>query len=138
MKCLLCKYFSTENVEELLNHYVYFHQINENNYYFKELFHRILTVFIKNTAKNVKKFLIPVGKKSHSFLKHYEQIGGARNNRPSHIFKRGRRMYFVINSLFDSCSYNLFDAENAIDDFLEGVRKKIVASDNVEVEAVLI
>ena len=31
-------YYATQNNEKLLKHYIYCHQINEINYYFKKLF----------------------------------------------------------------------------------------------------
>ena len=37
MKCLLCD-LENANDEEFKNHFIYFHLINKDNYYFKELF----------------------------------------------------------------------------------------------------
>ena len=37
MKCLLCD-LQNYNDKELKNHYIYFHLINKDNYFFKELF----------------------------------------------------------------------------------------------------
>ena len=39
MKCLLCN-LKNDNDEELKNHFIYFHLINKDNYYFKELFNK--------------------------------------------------------------------------------------------------
>ena len=36
MKCTLCK-FKTSNKEELKNHYINFHNVDENNEYFKKI-----------------------------------------------------------------------------------------------------
>ena len=37
MKCLLCDLKNDDNVD-LKNHYIHFHLIDKNNYFFKELF----------------------------------------------------------------------------------------------------
>ena len=135
MKCLLCKYVSTQNDEELLNHYIYFHNINENNYYFKELLSLDSNSHYPKYCDKCKRAISTCRvKKNHSFLKHYQQIDGFLNNRPINISRRGPVTYFSINFSLHSNFYNLFDGEKTIDDFIEVVRQKFVPNDNAEVQ----
>ena len=135
MKCLLCNYVSTQNDEELLNHYIYFHHINENNYCFKELFSLDSNShYSKYYNKCKRAFSTCSEKENHSFLKHYQPIDGFLSNRPINISRRGSVTYFLINFSLHSNFYNLFDGEKTIHDFIEVVRQKFVPNDNVEVQ----
>ena len=42
--------------------------------------------------------------------------------------------YFLINFSLHSGSYNFFDAEKTVDNFIEVVRQNVVPDDNVEVQ----
>ena len=137
MKCLLFKYFSTQDDEELLNYYICFHQVNQNNYYFKDLFSLDTNSFYSKYCDKYKKLFSTCTEKSnHIFLQHYQQIGGdtSSSNHPIDIFKRGPITFFSINISAHSNSYNFFDGEKAIDNLIENVRQKFVTSNNVEVQ----
>ena len=115
MNCLLCKYLSTQIDEKLSNYYIYFHQINENNYYFKELFSLDTHNFYSKYCDNCKKIFNSCRpKKNLSFLQHHQQAGGsanAQNNLPNNALKRGPITYFSMSYSLRSNFYNLFDVE---------------------------
>ena len=75
MRCLKCN--NNLNDEVLKLHYQYYHSINENNYFFKELF------LPDNACKRCDECKIEFkncrSKKNHNFLFHYHQTGGNRN-----------------------------------------------------------
>lgn len=74
------------------------------------------------------------GKKTNSFLEDYLQTGGSLNNRSINISIRNAITYFLINFSLHSGSYNFFDAEKTVDNFIEVVRQNVVPDDNVEVQ----
>ena len=136
MKCLLCKYFSAQNDEELRNHYISVDQINKNSYYLKAFFLLDKDRFYSKYCDKCKKvFNSCREKENHSFLQHYQQADGfanMQNNLPINVLNRGSIAYFSINYSLHSNFYNFFDAENTVDDFLEAVKQKFIPTDNAE------
>ena len=70
MKCLL--YPSVfKNQKELLDHYLSYHNIDQNNWFFEKLFQSDNKVFFKNCIR-CNQFLATRKEKAiHDFLKHY-------------------------------------------------------------------
>ena len=96
MKCLLCN-FQNPNNEELKNHYICFHQIKRDNYYFKELF--LLDTENRYSRRSEESKIIfqsCTQKKNHCYLNKYAQVGGS-NNFPLNISKRSLITYYSIN-----------------------------------------
>ena len=50
MKCLLCCSVF-ENQKELLDHYLAYHNVDENNWFFKKLFQLDIRAFLKNCLR---------------------------------------------------------------------------------------
>ena len=72
MKCLL---FSSnfDNQKDLLNHYVSYHNVHENNWFFQKLFQVKNKSVLKNCVR-CKEFQTTEKHQSiHNFLKHYEE-----------------------------------------------------------------
>ena len=70
MNCLLCS-STFENQEDLLGHYIDYHNVDENNWFFQKLFQ----IKNKTVLKRVRceEFLTTDKHKSvHNFLKHYD------------------------------------------------------------------
>ena len=70
MKCLLCK-FNSKNKLEIENHYINFHNVDEENVYFKKLLTKKNDVFVGERCLKCDEF-IPTAeyKKFRNFLKH--------------------------------------------------------------------
>ena len=119
MKCLLCNAnFLSE--DELKNHYIWYHLINENDVYLSDLFKPdniykgcdICQIELENSRN----------KKKHMFLFWYGQMGGNRENGqlPMNILKRGPITYYTISYDQHKNFYDFF-SEQIVSDFLSSV-----------------
>ena len=130
MKCLLCK-FETENTKEIKRHYINFHNIDENNNYFQRLLVNENDVIVGDRCPKCSEFIPTLKyKKSHNFLKHYE------NGREDYFEEKPISIIEIGNSIkkyeikFSEHSeyYDFFNADKLVDDFLTNVRRKIKRS----------
>ena len=119
MKCLLCNVnFLSE--DELRNHYIWQHLIDENDVYLNDLFRP--DSFCEGCDICQTEFENSRSKKNHMFLFHYGQMGSNRENRqlPINILKRGGITYYTISSDQHKNYYDFFN-EQIVDDFLSSV-----------------
>ena len=88
MKCLLCN-FQNPNDEELKKHFIAYHFVDKDNYFFKELFsHNTKSRYSKNFDECKIKFRSCRQKKNHSFSVHRAQFGGAITSLPINVIWR--------------------------------------------------
>ena len=72
MKCFLCS-STFENQEDLLHHYISYHNVDENNWFFQKLFQLKNKTILKQCIR-CNKFLTTDKQESiHNFLKHYDE-----------------------------------------------------------------
>ena len=72
MKCLLCS-SKFKDQKELLDHYLSYHNIDENNWFFQKLFQSNNKTLLKNCIR-CNEFLATEKQKAvHDFLKHYDE-----------------------------------------------------------------
>ena len=72
MKCLLCSSMFRDQ-KELLDHYLSYHNIEENNWFFKKLFQSNSKTLLKNCVR-CNEFLATQKQKAvHDVLKHYDE-----------------------------------------------------------------
>ena len=70
MKCLLCS-SKFKDQKDLLDHYLSYHNIDENNWFFQKLFQASNKTLLTNCFR-CSEFLATVKQKAaHNFLKHY-------------------------------------------------------------------
>ena len=70
MKCLLCS-SKFKDQKDLLDHYLSYHNIDENNWFFQKLFQTKNKTLLTNSLRN--EFLATEKQKVvHNFLKHYD------------------------------------------------------------------
>ena len=132
MKCLLCD-LENDNDEELKNHCIYFHLIENDNYYFSELFNKDFeNKYSKRCMEcNNLSFDTCRKKKNHCFLLHYKQSGGSLKS--LNISRRGNVITtYSINYSTHKNSYEFFDAEKTIKDFASVVDSKFLPRGKVE------
>ena len=73
MNCLLCS-STFQNQEILLNHYIFYHNVDDNNCFFQKLFQIKNNKSILKLCVRYSEFLTTEKHKSiHNFLKHYEE-----------------------------------------------------------------
>ena len=123
MNCLLCEY-TANNVDNIKKHYVLFHKINENNYFFKEM------LLNRNGVLNTDCIrcgcFIPTVKHKtrHNFLKHY--VDGERKPvelKPIDVVKKDSIISFTISYDKYSDEYNFFNSEELAEDFLFNIKR---------------
>ena len=123
MKCLLCDYISN-TVDDIKKHYTSYHKINENNFFFRQLFlnqngfvncdcircHKFITT---------KKFMA-----RHNFLKHY--IDGERKPaefKPIDIKRNQEVTIYQITFEKHSSEFDFYNSTEIVEDFLFNVQR---------------
>ena len=129
MKCLLCKFNSNEK-NELKSHYLKYHNVDENNLFFKKLIDQRSNIIHGRKCKNCNEFVFS-NKTTHDFLKHYDR-GFLENeltdfsvDKPLNIIKIGHIEKFEITFKEHSPSYDFFDSVTVVEDFLNTVKNEI-------------
>ena len=87
----------TEALEILRKHYISYHLINENNYYFKQLF--LPSKYSNECDRCNIEFKNCMVKKNHEFIYHYHQVGGRQviDQLPMNVIKLGPITQYRIN-----------------------------------------
>ena len=105
------------------------HSINENNYFFRELFSPDSVSKQRDECKL--EFKNCRLKKNHNFLLYYNQVGGRRTQQlPISVLRRGPIFYYSINFDQHKKFYDFYD-EEIVDDFLNSVYERFVSGKNV-------
>ena len=135
MKCLLCDY-KNDQVEELKEHYLKYHNVDENNFFFKKLINQKKNIIHRKKCNYCNEFVF-VNKVNHDVLKHYERglpiyddDGNADDNRPVTITNAGDVKKFEITFKEHSSYYDFFDSVAVVDSFLAQIKKLVQRYDN--------
>ena len=144
MKCLLCDYITTDK-KSLKEHYIEFHNVNKNNYFFKRLIDFKGNTFYQRQCQFCKEFVYE-NKVEHDFLKHYNdaniQSGGAAAaaagyddddddddddgngslKKPINIIDKQSIRKIEITFKEHSTFYDFFDSVAVVDNFLNQVK----------------
>ena len=120
MKCLLCSSQFKEQ-KGLLNHYVTFHNVDENNWFFQKLFQ------IKN--KSVLKCCLTCDKclvnDEQNFLKHYDDGKTMQfEEKPFDILKLPTLTIYSIELRKHQNFYDFYNSELCVDDFLRNGKSR--------------
>ena len=129
MKCLLCS-SKFKDQKELSDHYLSYHNIVKNNWFFQTLFQSNNKAFLKNCIRCNQFLATQKEKPVHDFLKHYNEgkiipfeekpLEIVRYPALSCIyqmaFKKGNNFYAFSNS------------EKCVDEFLQNVKHRFQAS----------
>ena len=118
MKCLLCSY----NGDKIKEHYIVYHKINKDNYFFKQLFQKN-NFCIESCCIRCSKF-IPTNKFmiQHNFLEHYES--GERKPaeyKSKTVINNKEVLIYQINFSEHCNEYDFYDSQQIVDDFLLNV-----------------
>ena len=143
MQCLLCNQKLT-NKENLKDHYVKSHKVNENNVFFKKLIdQKKNNVMYKRNCNYCNEFVF-ANKTKHDFLKHYMigagGGGGGGNDddddddddavRPLNVTYLGVIKKFEITFKEHSSYYDFFDSVALVDGFLAEIKNYIFRYNN--------
>lgn len=130
MKCTLCK-FQSSNKEEVKNHYINFHNVDENNAFFKKIIEfRENDVLVGEKCQKCNEFIPTLKYRNyHNFLKHYKDGKNFEEDKPISIVEIGSNIKkFEIKYSEHSDFYDFHNADKVVDDFLQVVSKKIKRS----------
>ena len=134
MQCLLCNQKLT-NKENLKDHYVKSHKINENNVFFKRLIdQKRNNVMYRRNCNYCSEFVF-ANKARHDFLKHYMIGAGGINDdddavRPLNVTNLGVIKKFEITFKEHSSNYDFFDSVALVDGFLAEIKNYIFRYNN--------
>ena len=136
MKCLLCDY-KNNNKQELKEHYVKYHNINEDNLFFKKVINQDKNVVIHRRKCNYCNQYVFINKADHDFLKHYGKglpIDGddssSSSSRPVNVSIVGDVRKIEITFKEHSSYYDFFDSVAVVDSFLAQGKRLIQRYDN--------
>ena len=125
MKCLLCK-FNANDKNELKKHYLKYHNVDENNLFFKKLIDQRNNVIHGRKCKDCNEFVFS-NKVNHDFLKHYDKglsidFDSSDLDKPINVTQTGDIKKFEITFKEHSSYYDFFDSVAVVDKFLAQVK----------------
>ena len=136
MQCLLCNQKLT-NIENLKDHYVKSHKVNENNVFFKKLIDQKKKDVLYRRHCNYCNEFVFMNKTKHDFLKHYMIGGGDGGNdddddvvRPLNVTYSGVIKKFEITFKEHLSHYDFFDSVALVDGFLAEIKNYIFRYNN--------
>ena len=130
MKCLLCDYKNNEK-KELKEHYLKYHNVDENNLFFKRVINQGENVIFHRRKCSYCSEFVYLNKANHDFLKHYARglsINADDNDVDSKsvdISNVGDVKKFEITFKKHSFDYDFFDSAAVVDSFLARVKKLV-------------
>ena len=136
LQCLLCNQKFT-NKENLKDHYVKFHKVNENNSFFKKLIDQKKKNVMYRRICNYCDENVFMNKAKHDFLKHY-MIGSGNDEsdafddtvRPLNVTSGGAIKKFEITFREHSSYYDFFDSVALVDSFLAELKNYVFRYNN--------
>ena len=128
MKCLLCN-FQSNDQKEVKNHYINFHRVDSKNEFFQKIFVGDKNVFYGKRCLRCQEYL-PTSrfKIHHNFLKHYNDGETIVDNKPIIVTKIVAVKKYEITFQEHSGSYEFFNSEKLVDEFLLLPKSKIFRS----------
>ena len=127
MKCLLCNYENNKR-EQLKEHYLKYHDIDERNLFFKKLINQNKNVVIHRRKCRYCNEFVFMNKADHNFLKHYGKGLPTQDDnnvddddddkKPVNISNIGSIRKIEITFKEHSSYYDFFDSVAVVDSFL--------------------
>ena len=135
MKCVLCNYQNNQ-VNNLKEHYLKDHNVDENNVFFKKLINQKRNNIYHKNCNYCNEFVF-LNKSQHDFLKHYGRglTGGDGDddnddNLPVAITYTGDITKLEITFKEHSSYYNFFDSVAVVDSFLAQIKRLVKRYDS--------
>ena len=122
MKCLLCN-FKNNQREKLKEHYLKYHNVDENNFFFEKLINQKKNIIHRRKCNYCNEFVL-LNKANHDFLKHYGR-GLSIDERPINILNVGNVKKMEITFKEHSSDYDFFDSVAVVDSFLAQIKKLV-------------
>ena len=128
MECVLC---TTTNIENIKEHYIKFHKIDENNVFFKKFINRKKTNVVYRRKCNLCDEFVFFDKAVHDFVKHYLQgivygsgsdFSSNSGRKPVNVTSLGTLKKIEITFKEHSSDYDFYDSVALVDTFLAEVK----------------
>ena len=122
MKCLLCS-SKFKDQKDLLDHYLSYHNIDENNWFFQKLFQTKNKTLFTNCLRCNEFLATEKQKVVHNFLKHYDDGKTIPfEEKPLDIVRYPALTIYSIEIQKHITFYKFYDSENCVEDFLRNVK----------------
>ena len=127
MKCLLC-FSKFKDQKDLLNHYVTYHNVDENNWFFQKLF-QIKDKRLLKRCLRCDKFLETEKQKTvHNFVKHYEDGKTIPyEEKPLDVLRLASLMIYSIEFRKHQIFYDFCNSELCVKNLFKNVRYRFKA-----------
>ena len=127
MKCLLCS-SKFKDQKDLLNHYVTYHNVDENNWFFQKLF-QIKDKRLLKRCLRCDKFLETEKQKTvHNFVKHYEDDKTIPyEEKPLDVLRLASLMIYSIEFRKHQIFYDFYNSELCVKNLFKNVRYRFKA-----------
>ena len=124
MKCLLCS-SKFQDEQKLIEHYLTYHNVDQNNWFFKKLFVKDNKAFLRNCIRCGEFLITKKEKAAHDFIKHYDNGKEIPfEGKPLDIIKLPALTIYKIEFKKYKNQYSFFNAEKCVDDFLKNVQNR--------------
>ena len=138
MKYLLCG-FIANIVDDIKKHYINYHRINKNNFFFQQLMIN-QNGFLNSDCIRCHEFM-PTKKfmARHNFLKHY--IDGERKPaefKPIDVIKNKEITIYQITFKKHSNEYDFYNSHEVVDDFLLNVKRLFKPTNKVFLKGIFL
>ena len=126
MKCLLC-FSKFKDQKDLLNHYVTYHNVDENNWFFQKLF-QIKDKRLLKRCLRCDKFLETEKQKTvHSFVKHEDGKTIPYEEKPLDVLRLASLMIYSIEFRKHQIFYDFYNSELCVKNLFKNVRYRFKA-----------
>ena len=121
MKCLLCS-SKFQDQQKLIDHYLTYHNVDQNNWFFKKLFVTDNRAFLRNCIRCYQFLTTKKEKAAHDFIKHYDA------GKEVDIIQLPALTIYKIEFKKYKNQYSFFNSEKCVDDFLKNVKYRFQAT----------
>ena len=126
MKCVLC---TTTDIENINEHYIKFHNVDENNVFFKRFINQKKKNVVHRRKCNLCDEFVFFNKAEHDFVKHYSKgivygsgSGSTSSGKRLNVTSLGTVKKIEINFKEHSSDYDFYDSVALVDTFLAEVK----------------
>ena len=128
MKCLLCS-SKFQDQQKRIDHYLTYHNVNQNNCFFKKLFVTDNKTFLKKYIRCDEFLTTKKEKAKHDFIKHYD--AGKEipfEEKPLDVIQLPALTIYKIEFKKYGKQYSFYDSQKCVDDFLKNVKYRFQAT----------
>ena len=128
MQCVFCK--TTSNIENLKDHYVQVHNVDEDNVFFQKFIEENQKVVIYRRKCELCQGFVLSNKAEHDFVRHYgagssNKVKQSSSSRPLNVVTLGSVKKIEITFKDHSAYYDFYDSTALVDSFLAEIKDLI-------------